>query len=111
MKLLRKWKAKRHGVPFEIKKFWPAGVRYVGAERNGMTLIWANTEIYEPPLIFGAPKPMVKDVVPVWFKDGLAHFYRIKGIGHASGSDHFIDPTEYHLEYVHSTPATLSAAS
>lgn len=108
MKLLRKWKAKRAGVPFSMERFWPIGTRMTKTSPDGLTLIWQQSEVFEPPLIFGPPKPKRGDVVPVWFSNGMAHFYRVLSVGRLGGDDHIYDPTTYKLEFERSEPAELS---
>lgn len=87
MKFLRKMKAKKEGMPFFLKDFWPPFYQNYGGKAPGKVLDWMY-------------KARVGDVIPVFWTSQKTHYYRLKCIGMASGSDHVVSPYQFDLEYV-----------
>ena len=87
MKFLRKMKAKKEGVPFFLKDFWPPFYLSYGGKAPGKVLDWMY-------------KASVGDVIPVFWTSEKTHYYKLTGLGVASGSDHIESPYQFDLEYV-----------
>ena len=86
--LIKKWKAKRHNVPYKNESFWPPYyITYGHAGPNGERV---TEDIYYTA---------VGDVVPIFIGAGIKHLYKLKSIGSAAGSDHIVSPRQFNIVY------------
>lgn len=91
MKFLRKKAAKKNGVPFFEKEFWPpAYISFSEKEYCGCKVL---TELYDA---------RIGDIVTVLQDERLSHRYRLLADSVAGGDDHIVSPREFDIEY-HST--------
>lgn len=89
--MIKKLRAKRHGVPFKIAKFWPpCYISFVKKTYAGCEVL---TDIYDAN---------TGDIVPVLKGEEFTHFYILKSIGRAGGDDHIVSPLQFNIEYSHS---------
>jgi hypothetical protein len=92
VKFLRKFKAKKLDVPFQIKSFWPPYYISFKHDFHGLKVL---NDIYSHHQSDGP--------VAVAEGNGQRHFYLIKGFypGNPWG-DHIVSPKQWDLEYHHS---------
>ena len=93
MKFLRKLKARKNGVPFELRKFWPSYYSIMQKGRYDDTLI----------VVFDAfDESESGKVIPVLEGNGKRHFYKILRTSRLQGSDWGgVSNLAYFLEYSH----------
>jgi len=89
MRFLRKRAAKREGVPFDEREFWPP--YYISFGHPGPN----NTEVLKA--LYDAK---CNDVVPVFRGGGKTHFYRVVRISRAPGGDHIVWYLQFDIEYI-----------
>ena len=90
-KFIRKIKAKKHGIRFSDKDFWPPF--YISFTRKNCDGCYVLNFLYDAK---------VGDIVKVLQGNDFVHSYILKGIGRASGDDHIVSPKEFNIEYHHS---------
>lgn len=100
MKFFRNRRARKFGIPFRDRMFWPSyHINFRNPVGPGIECL---KEIYDA-------KYRVGSVAPIFRSNGFTHFYRIKRTWHADGDDHIVSPRQWDIEYRYSRPTTPPA--
>ena len=89
--IFRKYKAKKHGVRFEVDTFWPPF--YISFGRKPCDGCYVLNFIYDAK---------IGDVVRLLQGERYVHCYKVLAASHCGGSDHIVSDLEFHIEYHHS---------
>jgi hypothetical protein len=92
MRIFRRWKASRAGVPFQVKRLWPPYHITFGNPVPGFS---GNVELIEP---YGK---YTGDIVPLFRTPSGTHYYTITADWRSPGDDHIVSPRQFDLEYHH----------
>jgi hypothetical protein len=88
MRFMRKLEAKKHGVPFFIKEFWPP--YYISFGRKDFHGCRVLNDVYDIK---------VGERAAIMEGNGLKHYYELMDISYAPGDDHIVSPKEFDLKY------------
>lgn len=91
--MIKRFKAKRNGLPYRISKWWVAGTIYCRERLKD----YEEFEVIEVNRNNGFRDA----IVPLFKKDGKTYFYKVTGCYCAQGNDHIISPWSFDFQYDH----------
>lgn len=87
--MLKRLRAKWHGVPYELKDFWPVFYHVMKNNKYDKYDI-TTTGLYHAAI--GESVPILRDHRRVYF-------YKVLGVYEVCGEDHSYSPKHFHLKY------------